>query len=191
MLRSNDYTARGWCGALARDYTPAQKYDCFVSKLGCVVVEPYATETKSVVCMRFYLWKLAMRKIDDLLITVKSDLIWGLDASFPKPITKFRSACIYYFIKVLLSWSVSSKRKHIKDFMFAMGVPTEMRYDRASQYGCTKFIDPRKLFLESRPRQRITHPRAPSPPGPRRPVPSGFSFIGPRIRRVRPYRWGA
>ena len=56
---SNDYilyTARGSCGAPPRDYARAQKrvYDCFDSKLGCVVVKSYAADNKSVVCMRLY-----------------------------------------------------------------------------------------------------------------------------------------
>ena len=53
---------------------------------------------------------------------------------------------------VLLSWfvpsMVPSTREHKEDFLFGMGVHTEMRYDRASQYGRTKFIDP-QFFLEN------------------------------------------
>ena len=45
-------TYTGCCDA--RDYARAQKCDCFDSKLGCVVVESYAAENKSVVCMGLY-----------------------------------------------------------------------------------------------------------------------------------------
>ena len=57
----------------------------------------------------------------------------------------------WFFYHGLVPSMFASTRKHTEDFLFAMGVHAEMRYDRASQYGrtSTKFTDPNFFLIES------------------------------------------